>query len=230
MSPPNRHPLKDRISLVRRDLGHLLFHFTRESTGPVVIEREGSKQTLGKGPEAVLQKIITEQRLIGSSRMIEGNHKCVCFTEAPITEMAALFSLVKIAESASHHTRYRPYGIAVKKEWLFARGGRPVIYQPQAEYSLLPPGLQFRHVRYEPDNGIDFTWEREWRIRTDELTISPSHGEVLVVVPSADEAFDVTKKFCAKEPDDFDKDGNPQRCYEYPTWLTVSLDLFGLTD
>ena len=41
-------------------------------------------------------------------------------------------------------------------------------------------------MRYEPlaDPVIDFTWEREWRLRCDELTFDPS--EVALVVPNLD--------------------------------------------
>lgn len=218
-----------RLKLVRRDLGNLLFHFTKPAATNVVIQRGTATIHLNsRGPEAVLKKILTEGKLQGSSGFIRGNHRCVCFTESPITELAALFSLARIAEDPTHQTQYQPYGIAVKKDWLFSRGGRPVIYQSDAEYATLPTGLQYRHVRYEPDNEIDFSWEREWRIQTNELIITPENA--LIVVPTADEAFELTKHFCEREPDDFDEEGQPHGVYEYPTWQTVSLDLFGLTE
>jgi hypothetical protein len=77
--------------------------------------------------------------------------------------------------------RYKPFGIMVAKAWLFERGGRPVIYQPDAEFELLHEGQRFRHVRYEP-GSVDFTWEREWRIQTSELQLDP--GETTLVVPN----------------------------------------------
>jgi len=72
----------------------------------------------------------------------------------------------------------------VSKSWLFQQGGRPVIYQANDEYDLLPEKLKFRHVRYEPSKGIDHTWEREWRIRTEELHLDPN--STTLVVPSRD--------------------------------------------
>lgn len=224
-----REEFLERLKLVRRDLGNLLFHFTKPTSANVVIQRGSSTvHTNSRGPDAVLKKILTEGKITGSNGFIRGNHKCVCFTESPISELAALFSLARIADDPNHRTKYEPYGIAVKKDWLFAQGGRPVIYQADTEYGLLPGSLQYRHVRYEPNNQIDFTWEREWRIQTDELIISPANA--LIVVPTADEAFELTKYFCEREPDDFDDEGQPHGTYEYPTWLTVSLDLFGLTE
>lgn len=65
---------------------------------------------------------------------------------------------------------------------LFSIGGRPVIYQPEAEYSALPETLRWRHVRY--DLGvvppIDFTWEREWRVRSDELCFDENFASVFL--------------------------------------------------
>jgi hypothetical protein len=68
----------------------------------------------------------------------------------------------------------------VPKDWLFERGGRPVIYQTDDEYSDLPESLRWRHVQYDPPNGVDFTWEREWRIKIDELPLDSSVTGVLV--------------------------------------------------
>jgi hypothetical protein len=56
-----------------------------------------------------------------------------------------------------------------------------VIYQPEAEFEGLPENLRWRHVRYEPGQ-VDFTWEREWRVRCDELPLEPN--EIGVIVPS----------------------------------------------
>jgi hypothetical protein len=75
--------------------------------------------------------------------------------------------------------RYSPFGVMIDKAWLFEQGGRPVIYQPDAEYELLHESQQFRHVRYEPVD-VDFTWEREWRIKLDELPIDPAHSTLIV--------------------------------------------------
>jgi hypothetical protein len=53
--------------------------------------------------------------------------------------------------------------------------------QPEAEYNLLPPQVQYRHVRYDPIEGTDFTWEREWRVQCDALELDPAR--VTLVVP-----------------------------------------------
>jgi hypothetical protein len=209
--------LLTRIASVRRDLGSMLFHFTRAAPA------EGGNRT--RTAYENLESILKERRLRGAAGAIKGGHKCVCFTEAPITEMAALFNLSRISAGDQMKPRYEPFGIAVPKKWLFERGGRPVIYQPVNEYAALPAEMQYRHVSYDPVSGIDFTWEREWRIRTDSLVLEPRH--TLVVVPDASEAFYLGYLHSELEVD-VDRDGTPEGASHQPTWVCVSLDFFGL--
>jgi len=119
----------------------------------------------------IIRQIVREQRLRGGSGHIKGRYQCVCFTEAPQTTFHDVIG------------RYRPFGVRVSKRWLYSEGGRPVIYQREAEFEALPESHRWRHVRYEPDcePPVDFTWEREWRIRTDVLVLPP--GEARLVLP-----------------------------------------------
>jgi hypothetical protein len=69
----------------------------------------------------------------------------------------------------------------VPKAWLFERGGRPVIYQPEAEFDALPAELQYRHVRFDaPGGGKDVTFEREWRIRAEDVPLDPKLCTLIV--------------------------------------------------
>lgn len=117
-----------------------------------------------------LRMIVSEKRLLGSGALIRGEWPCVCFTEAP--------------ETAFHQVigKYKPFGIQVPKSWLFRLGGRPVIYESNAEYDFLPEAIRWRHMRYEPDANppFDFSWEREWRIHTNELPLEPVQASILV--------------------------------------------------
>lgn len=216
--------LQKRINLVRRDLGNLLFHFTKTPGNTIEINTEHSERILSDSPLSVLEKILAEGFVLGSSKNIRGGHECICFTESPISEIVSLFSLVNIAESKDQTIRYEPYGIAVTKNWLYSQGGRPVIYQPEIEYHLLPEELQYKHVRFEPEKGVDFTWEREWRIKAPKLILDPK--ETLIVVPDAETAFDLAYLNAEVELD-YDRDPIPQGAYHVAKWMTVSLDLFG---
>lgn len=146
--------------MIRGDLSERLIHLTRGST-----DLEAMRAFFS---------IVRGQRLLGSDRNIRGGHKCICFSEAPISVMAQML--------ANRESRYAPFGIMIDKTWLFGQGGRPVIYQPESEFSLLPEALQYRHVRYEPDRrkDRDFSWEREWRLRADSLVLEPSMTTLVV--------------------------------------------------
>lgn len=103
-----------------------------------------------------------------------------------------------------------------------------MIYQPDSEYSCLPPELQYRHKIYEPRRGLDYTWEREWRIHTSELVLEPAN--TLVVVPYASEAWDFAYETANPEPSSYDDGGNPEGPLQYePIWQCVALELLGIT-
>src|SRR5687768_13062509 len=116
-----------RIQLLRRDLGNLLFHFTRASHA---YTQQMRVRTSPATAMTVLQNILVERRFVGSSAYIRGGHRCICFTEAPIGEVVSLFRLSELAAQGGLRPKYEPFGVAVTKEWLFTKGGRPVIYQP----------------------------------------------------------------------------------------------------
>ena len=116
----------------------------------------------------VLLAIIYENRLLAGCGDIKGQYYCVCFTETP----KDVFHLVK--------GKYKPFGICIPKDHVYSLGGRPVIYQSNEEYDQLPDVLKWRHMRYEPHNSIDFTWEREWRARIDEVELDPDYVRIIV--------------------------------------------------
>jgi hypothetical protein len=93
-----------------------------------------------------------------------------------------LISLKDGLVNPNAYSRYSPFGVIFDKSWIFSLGGRPVIYEPEEEFALLPSQIQWRHVRYEPNGTppIDFTWEREWRLRVDELNLNPVHAAIVV--------------------------------------------------
>jgi hypothetical protein len=153
------HPLRTRT-----DTSEHLIHFMRQPS----VEHAFS----------VLGQIVLERQLLGGTGYIKGGHRCVCFTEAPLDSIREVFWRSRGAD-----LRFKPFGVVVTKDWLFERGGRPVIYQPDSDYSLLPPELRYRHVRYEPNAQppIDLTWEREWRVKTDSLTLNPQNCDIVVL-------------------------------------------------
>jgi hypothetical protein len=125
---------------------------------------------------ANLRKIVGDRRLVAGNRMVRGSYRCVSFTEAPIDVFRDCFV------RNFPYSRYSEFGLMFDKAWVFAHGGRPVIYQPDSDFDILPEELRWRHVRYEPigEQVVDFTWEREWRMHCNELPFSPAEAQIIV--------------------------------------------------
>ncbi|MFG5120866.1 hypothetical protein [Methylorubrum sp. POS3] len=124
-----------------------------------------------------LLKILKEKKLRSHDGMIKGRYKCVCFSETPIMTLQQLF------DNNHDNFRYRPFGIIFKKKYIFDKGGRPVIYQPADDFEKLHEDHQHLHVTYDLKNSpsIDFTWEREWRFRSDTgIELTKECAEILV--------------------------------------------------
>lgn len=163
---------------MRDDISDKLVHLTKGVGVDPSKHREEALKTL--------VKVLSEKRLLGGDGFIKGSHKCVCFSEAPIGKLSHI-----LAQKEGKSFKYQPYGVIVDKLWLFEKGGRPVIYGPDGDYNALPDDMKYRHVRFwlSEKYTVDHTWEREWRIKTAELKITPN--EVTIVVPDrlAKDAF-----------------------------------------
>lgn len=147
----------------RTDISDRLIHFTK-----------------GKTLEAAyltLREIIATRALRGGTGKIRGRYECVCFTEAPRE------CLDKGLVNKSLYSKYSPFGVMFKKSEIFSWGGRPVIYQSNDEYDQLGESHKWRHVTMDLTAGVDsvdFSWEREWRIRTGTLSFDESNAEIIV--------------------------------------------------
>ena len=127
------------------------------------------------------KNIIKEGRIRCGTGMIKGgDQNCsVCFTETPID-----FIGTSGFQNHINTVKYSPFGFMFEKSFIYSLGGRPVIYQSDEEYEYLHQLHRYRHVRYEPHNNIDFTWEREWRANTPFVPVSPQH--VILVMPNVE--------------------------------------------
>ncbi len=145
----------------RTDLTDSLIHFVRAPSDGEAYQ--------------ILSQIARDRALRGSSGCIKGGYTCVCFADLSISLAKA--GLVNSAGKS----RYTRFGVMVPKEWLFEQGGRPVIYQPENEFALLPETHRWRHMTFDlGENRIDFTWEREWRIPCEWLPLDPSTATLIV--------------------------------------------------
>lgn len=126
---------------------------------------------------AELHAIIARRQLSGSDHATPDGSCCIHFAEAPIKQLRDVFRWC-----TERDAWLQPFGVMLGKDYLYALGGRPVIYQSEDEYEQLPESLRYRHVRYDPlaDPPIDNTWEREWRLRANVLQLEPERCCIVV--------------------------------------------------
>lgn len=164
-----------KIRELREDISEYLFHFTK-----------------GEDAFETLQKILDEGKLRSFNE-----DRYICFTEAPITMLNGFFNFVE--RNYSTPTIIAPYGIGIKKDILFRKGARPVIYGTRVEKKLLPQKMQWRHVNMNlPD--YDFSWLREWRIKCNYIKFKPEH--IIVITRTNDEQL-LLHKVIIDNPDNY---------------------------
>jgi hypothetical protein len=167
-----------KIPRIRGDLSDRLIHLTRGDSEEFRIKNDRAAQMK-------FLSIVRSKTVLGSAIGIKDGSKCICFSEAPIAVLARML--------ADRESRYAPLGVMLDKTYLFARGGRPVIYQPPSELGALPADIQYRHVDYDPVEGVDWTWEREWRVKADKLELDPAY--VTLIVPRRSDADSLKEEY-----------------------------------
>lgn len=180
-----------RIRRERTDLTDYVIHFTKmrldepawEARPCIALEFDVFLEILNDG--YIMPTFASRRSKVSGTtcNTVRGPEPAVCLTEQPLSD-------VLLSRKCSGN-RYSGLGIAYHKYALYSEGGRPVIYgdksmlgravrqgEPgfQAGKDIymggLPPDLQYLWVQYKPTVGthaydypIDFTWEREWRIK-----------------------------------------------------------------
>jgi hypothetical protein len=121
-------------------------------------------------------KILDEELLVGSTTdkgFIVGRNRAVCFQDAPVNCVSQnCWFEQKLRESGEQvKERYFPSGFLFHKQEIYKKGGRPVIYDKTVEAKkYLPESEWWRIVNFDISNDdafIDWTHEREWRIKGD---------------------------------------------------------------
>lgn len=156
---------KKRISH-RNDMATRLIHLTRGANEDEAFEN--------------LWKILIDKELNGGCGFINGDRNAVCFQELPLN---ALAENLNYEENLNDRVRYSPFGIRFQKQFIYQKGGRPVIYEnTEVAKAMLPEKEYWRIVDLnlsDKDNYVDWTHEREWRV-PDELQFEYKNIEVIV--------------------------------------------------
>jgi hypothetical protein len=193
-----RRDLPKQLANVRHDVSDFLWHFTRRNNNSF----------------ATLKRIIEERTIRGSTDKY-CDAIAVCFTEMPLTE--AIRQSKVLDEFA--YERFSDYGLGFRKEWIASKGGLPVVYQPDRLRFELAETSQWRHCEMDLQKGIDFSWQREWRVPTDKLVFSPV-DDVVLVVRTAKEAFEIANE-------NFEADFENEEVYWDHVWPYVTHEALG---
>lgn len=177
--------------------GEYLVHWTRRRDGPWPDQSEAdfidelllSREATNHSAFAVLSRIVQQRRLIASAAGVRGETAVVSFSAKPLRE------LTKQRTFRAHRGRWdcEAYGLCVRREWLQARGAKPVIYGDDEQWSSLSgserPFFQLKTTRSRRGAKlIDWSQEAEWRVPIDLDLSEAGCDDALLFVPTADEA------------------------------------------
>lgn len=160
---------RDRIRN-RFDISSYLTHLTKEF--------DGGKEDFSMDSVDVLLKILKERKIKSSNKgFINDGKSVVCFQDAPLYGISQnVKHEILNRENLGNKNRYEPIGICISKEKIFSIGGRPVIYEKPEfidgvrVFKGISKELLWRVVSIDlsdRQNYIDWTHEREWRVKGD---------------------------------------------------------------
>ena len=189
-------PLVSPIVPLPTSTDRYLFHWTRRQPGPWPDQTEAQyvesvlfyQPSVCRSALSSLQRIVSTQKLLGTSRLSRGDTPVVCFTEQPVEEF------LRLRRFRSHQRRwdFELFGIAISRGWLKERGARQVIYGDDACWSTLAesdrPFFQLRQGR-----GKNSTWyeEAEWRVMGDLYLEQLGPNDAFVFLPNSGAAVRV---------------------------------------
>lgn len=168
-----------------------LVHYTRACLGPWPGESFASYclgllEHLDKGYHNAfntLCRILDEGLIRASGKLTRGGVPVVCWTECLPRELG---SLVHWRRGLRRWT-FEPYGIAVTKEILVGLGAQRVRYVGAKNYREATEDQAYLFQR-DTSNGRGWVAEREWRVPGDVRLRDLATEQVIVLVPTHEEA------------------------------------------
>jgi hypothetical protein len=157
----------DEIEVVDWDY---LTHWTRSCHGAWTGERKADfyrdlyKADSGYPRDGLqtLTRILREERIRGSDRLVRGSDPMVSLTEAT---PGKLLDIIRWRPGFIRWN-FEPYGISIRREVMEAMGARPVRYDSKGEFKQLPEGDRAYFQPISP-RGKDWRVEEEWRVMGD---------------------------------------------------------------
>jgi hypothetical protein len=175
-----------------------IVHYTRSCPGPwpgqswaeycesLVEDLPGASHT---GFDTLI-RILKEQRIRASEKLIRGAHAIVCFTECGPQELQRIMEWRK----GLIRWNFEPYGVAFARESLFKVGARPTIYAIEEAFEDL--SIDLKHLfQFQRSHGKQWASEKEWRIKGDLCFADFDDRDIVVIVSTVHEAETVRDSF-----------------------------------
>lgn len=169
-----------------------LFHWTRSQPGPwpdqdnadYVRDLLWHPTRRDHSAAASLRRILTERRLVATSRLLCGGQPAVCFTARSLDE----FPAARIFRPHQQRWDFEHYGIGIDRNWLQQSGARPVVYRSGQGSANPRHGATFTQPSANRRGTIQWQTEAEWRLAGDLDLRSVPDDAAIVFVPNAFEA------------------------------------------
>lgn len=167
-----------------------LFHYTRSCAGPWIGQSYESylESILANDPLCghtaadTLIRILMENRIRASGKLIRGQQPVVSFTSVPPLEL----NRIRKWNPSLIRWTFEPYGIAIHRKYLKSQGCLPVIYGSDKVYEKLKPTDRFRFQKHSAKTR-NWRQEKEWRCPHDiDLTNIPPKDVRIIVKESKD--------------------------------------------
>ncbi|KPL06276.1 hypothetical protein AMJ86_09040 [bacterium SM23_57] len=173
-----------------------LTHWTRACHGPWHEERYNdfyndlfrAKTGYPRDGLHTLKRILTEQKIRGSGRLMPGNVPIVSLTQKSPIELLDIIRW----RSGFIRWNFEPYGISIKTELLRSMGARPVTYGTQEQFKQLPQNERSFLQRVIP-NGKDWRVEEEWRLPGNLELANLSENDAIVWIPNAEQVSEIQR-------------------------------------
>jgi hypothetical protein len=181
------------LKLSEFDCDPFVAHWTRRRVGPWPEQTESQYlddllfgvSRARHGKVDALRRIVAIGRLLASNDLTRGQ-PVVCFSDIPLNE------LEKHRVFRNHLGRwdFELCGVAIKRDWLSSRGGRPVKYGTEEDWeSISEIERSFFQLAKSANGKIDWKAEREWRIVGDlDLRTAPMNA-IVAFVPDQNDAI-----------------------------------------
>ncbi|MDQ1238469.1 MAG: hypothetical protein QG577_654 [Thermodesulfobacteriota bacterium] len=180
------------------DVPPFLYHYTKSAPGPWPGQSlaEYWNSLLNNDPHSghsgrdTLCKILSEQRIRGSDRLIRTREPVVCFSELPPEKLSSIMRWRRGLRSWS----VEPYGVGIHAAILAQLGAKPVTYGLPDEYHAMPSQEKYL-FQVSRSKGYRWAGELEWRLRGDLCFAHIPHDKVVVVAASKEDVTFLRSRF-----------------------------------